>query len=283
MGRNIALGAFDGLHIAHCAVLRGADAVLLFAEHPQKVLRGSAPPQLLTDEERDERLQGMGIALLKVSFEEVARLGPEAFFCEVLLGRFGAAALRCGYHYRFGAGAAGDAAMLRALCRAHGLGLTVVPKVEYKGAAVSSTRIRAALRAGRMDDANAMLGRAFGYDFTVVEGERVGRTLGVPTLNQRFPEGFAAPRNGVYASQAYVGGRWRASVTNVGRRPCFASDELRSETHVIGFEGDLYGRKVPVRLLRYLRPERRFDSLDELKKQIERDILLVEGCALTKN
>jgi riboflavin kinase/FMN adenylyltransferase len=137
---------------------------------------------------------------------------------------------------------------------------------------VSSTRIREALGEGRLADANAMLGRPFGYAFTVTEGERIGRELGAPTLNQQFPPGFAVPKRGVYASQAFVEGAWRASVTNIGVRPCFGGAGLRSETHIMRFMGDLYGQRVPVRLLKYLRGERKFSSLEELKRQIERDI-----------
>jgi riboflavin kinase/FMN adenylyltransferase len=144
--------------------------------------------------------------------------------------------------------------------------------VEYKGEAVSSTRIRAELARGNLEDANAMLGRPFGYTLEVVEGEHIGRTLGAPTLNQRFPPGFAVPKYGVYASQAFAGGEWRASVTNIGVRPCFGGTQLQSETHILAFAGDLYGVRVPVRLLRYLRGERRFASLEELKEQIGKDI-----------
>lgn len=269
--RTIALGAFDGLHVAHAEVLRGAQAVLLFEEHPQKTLCGAAPPQLLADEERRARLLDAGLELLVIPFEDVAGLAPETFFWDILIGRYEAGGLRCGYHYRFGAGAAGTPELLRALCCAAGVALSVVPMVEYQGEAVSSTRIRAALADGRMEDAAAMLGRPFGFAFEVVMGDRIGRLLGAPTLNQKFPEGFAIPRFGVYASQAFVGGRWRYAVTNVGRRPCFDCNELRSETHVMGFKGDLYGQKVPVRLLRFLREEMKFASLDELKVQIARD------------
>ncbi|MCL1952278.1 MAG: riboflavin biosynthesis protein RibF, partial [Oscillospiraceae bacterium] len=176
-----------------------------------------------------------------------------------------------GYDYRFGAGALGDAEALRRLCGARGVSLHAIPEIDYKGAPVSSTRIRQALRDGSLEDANAMLGRPFGYAFPVEEGERVGRTLGFPTLNQAFPAGFAVPRRGVYASQAFVGEEWRPGVTNIGTRPSFAGDALRSETHVLGYEGDFYGQRVPVRLLRFLRPEIKFADTEALKRQIATD------------
>jgi len=277
MKRAIALGAFDGLHTAHMAVLEGAasqaargfaPAVLLFDEHPLRALTGSAPPRLLTDADRDAILHGLGLEILYTSFHEIKDLSPEEFFEDILLGRFHAGALCCGYDYSFGAGALGRLEELRDLCAAHGVLLYATPEIDYRGAPVSSTRIRQALTQGSLEDANAMLGRPFGYAFAVEVGERIGRTMGFPTLNQAFPAGFAVPRHGVYESQAFVNGEWRPGVTNIGTRPSFESPALRSETYVPGFAGDLYGQRVPVRLLRFLRPERKFGNLDELKRQI---------------
>jgi len=272
MDRTIALGAFDGLHAAHRAVLRGANAVLLFNEHPQKLLRGRAPPQLLSDAERDTRLRAAGLELLKIPFEEIAGLSPITFFSEILCKRYHVTALRCGHDYRFGAHAEGDAALLKQLCGTHGVDLAIVPRVIFRGEDLSSSRIRAALLDGRTGEANAMLGRAFGYAFEVVHGARVGHILGTPTLNQRFPEGFIVPRFGVYASRAFVDGAWRAGLTNIGRRPTFDRDELRSETHILRFSGDLYGKRVPVRLLNFIREERRFETMEALKAQIQIDL-----------
>jgi riboflavin kinase/FMN adenylyltransferase len=198
-------------------------------------------------------------------------MSPRAFFEEVLLERCGAGALCCGYDYRFGAGALGDAEELRRLCGARDILLRAIPEIDYRGAPVSSTRIRQALRDGSLEYAHAMLGRPFGYAFPVEEGKHIGRALGFPTLKQAFPAGFAVPRRGVYASQAYAEEVWRPGVTNIGTRPSFAGDALRSETHVIGYEGDFYGQCVPVRLLRFLRPEIKFADLSELKRQIAID------------
>jgi len=269
---NIALGSFDGLHAAHRAVLRGATAVLLFSEHPQMTLRGQAPPQLLTNEERTTRLQAAKLDLLHVDFAELAMLPPEEFIA-LLCGRYGATGLRCGHNFRFGAGAAGDTTLLRELCRAHSMRLSIVPRIVYRGEIVSSTRIRTALQQGEITQANAMLGRAFGYALPVVHGDHLGRRLGIPTLNQHFPAGFCVPRAGVYASRAYVDGMWRSAVTNIGCRPSVSHVTVpRSETHIPSFAGNLYGQCVPVRLLQFLRDERKFATIDDLKAQIERDI-----------
>jgi len=279
MTRSIALGAFDGLHTAHMAVLEAAarqaghaPAVLLFDQHPLQALQGLAPPRLLTDEDRCAMLRALGLELLYAKFNEIKDMPPRAFFQEILLKRFRAGALCCGYDYSFGAGALGHVDELQSLCDAHGVLLCATPEIDYGGAPVSSTRIRQALAAGDLPGANAMLGRPFGYAFPVERGRQVGRTLGAPTLNQAFPPGFAVPRYGVYASQAFVNDEWLPAVTNIGTRPCFEGDELRSETHIIGFSGDLYGQRIPVRLLRFLRPEQKFSSLEQLKAQIAADI-----------
>jgi len=288
MTRAIALGAFDGLHTAHMAVLETAarqeghaPAVLLFDQHPQQALTGLAPPRLLTDEDRDAMLRALGLEILYARFSEMMDMPPQKFFGEILLRRFNAGALCCGYDYSFGAGALGHVEELRQLCGEHGILLQTTPEIDYRGAPVSSTRIRQALGEGDLEDANAMLGRPFGYVFPVERGRQVGRTLGAPTINQAFPSGFAIPRYGVYASQAFVEEQWKASVTNIGIAPTVRHSaegdcppQARSETHIIDFEGDLYGRRVPVRLLRFLRPERAFGSIEELKKQIAVDIHL---------
>jgi len=277
MHRIIALGAFDGLHAAHRAVLRGATAVLLFNQHPQSLLAGLAPPQLLSDEARTARLRSF--ELLHIPFEEIAALPPAQFFREILCERYHAVALRCGHNFRFGAHAAGGTTLLRALCETQGMRLSIVPKVMYQSQPVSSSRIRAALQNGQIEAANAMLGRPFGYDFEVVHGKRIGHLLGTPTLNQHFTPGFCVPRFGVYASRAFVDGVWLPGLTNIGLRPTVmansegtCSPRERSETHIPGFSGDLYGRRVPVRLLRYIREERKFENLEALKQQIQSDL-----------
>jgi riboflavin kinase/FMN adenylyltransferase len=122
-----------------------------------------------------------------------------------------------------------------------------------------------------MERANLLLGRRFAIDFTVVQGRQLGRTLGAPTINQPFPDGFIVPKYGVYASLATVHGREHVAVTNVGVKPTVGSDCVLAETYIHGFSGDLYGESVRVSFLRFLRPERKFDSIDALKAQILRD------------
>lgn len=273
-GVSIALGTFDGLHLGHRKVLQtlGNDGcVLLFREHPQKVLSGKDPGELITPEKEKQLLSVWGIEPLWLDFPEIASFSAERFFNEILMDRFGASSLVCGFNYHFGAGAKGDVSLLGSLCEKKGLRLTVCEPVLYDGLPISSTRIRESLKNGEIRKANAMLGRYFSYDFTVVHGDARGRTLGFPTINQYFSDDFTVPQYGVYASFAIVGGKKYPSVTNVGIRPTVGSVRESSETHIIGYDGDLYGRSVEVCLIEKMRGEIKFSSVAALGEQIARD------------
>lgn len=276
----VALGSFDGLHKGHTAVINSSlsfaargliPCVLLFDKHPQQVLTGKAPAEILSPSLKEKELEKMGVCHFTVAFEEVRNLTAREFVEEILIKKLDAKAICCGYDYRFGHDGAGDAELLKELCAEFHLELKVTAAVNYKGEPVSSTRIRAAVEAGDIETANEMLGRAFSYDFKVIGGKRLGRRLGTPTINQHFPEGFVVPKYGVYISKAYVDGFWHAAVTDIGFRPTFESNTLRSETCILGFSGDLYGKNVEVGLLKYLRPEQKFSSLNELSNQIKLD------------
>ncbi|MDR2647346.1 MAG: riboflavin biosynthesis protein RibF [Oscillospiraceae bacterium] len=281
MNNAIALGTFDGLHLGHRKVLGAALSLarrhglqpmaLLFSEHPQAVITGQAPARLLQNDTRNRMLRELGFHLREIDFASIRSVGAEVFFKDILRAELHAGAIAAGYDYRFGADAFGDAALLATLCENEAIPYTIVPKITYQNEAISASRIRAAIQNGDMQSASAMLGEAFSYAFPVVEGDRIGRTLGAPTINQLFPHGYIVPRFGVYAAAALVDGAWHAAVTNIGRRPSFANDELRSETHILGYTGDLYGQSIPVRLLRFLRPERAFASMGDLAEQIALD------------
>lgn len=281
-GMALALGNFDGVHIGHRAVIGAAvqmarrwellPGAVIFQEHPQKALRGSAPAQLCNGRIRLRAFEAAGAQTVCVlDFERIRGLSPEAFVERILVRGLHARALACGYDYRFGADRAGDADLLRQLCTRYGIRFAMAQEVDFDGLPVSSTRIRTALEEGRVEQANAMLGRPFCYDFTVVGGDHRGRKLGAPTINQYFPAGFVVPKFGVYASHTLVKGRVYPSVTNIGLRPTIGTQSLRSETYIMDFSGDLYGQNIEVSLLHFLRGEIRFDSLEALRAQIAAD------------
>ena len=276
----VALGSFDGLHLGHMAVINKAlsfkaegyiPCALVFDVHPMNVTGAGAPVELMTAQARDKMLESLGVEIKKISFESIMNLSAREFVSEVLLKELGAGAVCCGYNYYFGCGAKADSKELSTLCAEFGIACEVAEKIEYDGAPVSSTRIREALQNGDIELANRMLGREFSYDFVVVSGDRRGRLIGAPTINQHFPDGFIVPKFGVYVSAVCVNGELHPAVTNIGRRPSFTCDDLRSETCIMDFSGDLYGKNVEVKLIKYIRPERAFNSLEELGSQIAVD------------
>lgn len=278
----VALGFFDGLHIGHAAVVSRTlsyqqeglcPCVFTFTMDGGHPAAKSTANALTTERQKEQLLENWGVRLvLCPDFSEFHAMEPESFVDEILVRRLNANAACCGEDFRFGKKAAGDVGQLAALCQARGIRLDVVPPVTFEGERVSSTRIRSLLGEGRVADANRMLGRAFGYDFTVVRGKQLGRKLDSPTINQRLPDGFVPLRHGVYASVSFAGGAWHPSVTNIGLRPTVEdTTAVNSETYICGFSGDLYGARVEVRLLAFLRPEQRFPSVEALRARIHAD------------
>ena len=274
----VALGTFDGLHLGHKKVLLSDTTeydekiALMFAEHPQKTLSGEVPGELITQTKRKDLLNEWGYTSVFLDFAEISKLSPEEFVDKILVEKFNATALCCGFNYRFGEGAKGDVGILKMLCVEREIKLTVCEEVDIDGAPISSTRIRDCLKKGDIRTANKMLGRYFSYDFEVVHGDARGRILGSPTINQFFSENFTVAEYGVYASFTIVNGKKYISVTNIGVRPTIeGGSEKRSETNIVGFDGDLYGQNIEVFLVEKLRGEMAFKSLDELSARISAD------------
>lgn len=279
----LALGAFDGLHRGHMAVVRAAVAapwetgVLTFRQSP----RGGAA--VATPQDKEQLLDAAGVRrLYRLDFSEVKDWEPEDFVREVLAKRCRAKLLCCGEDFRFGKNARGDVALLQQLCLEEGLLLEVVPPVEEEGEKVSSTRIRRAIEEGDLPLANRLLGRPFGFSLEVIHGNHIGTGLGMPTINQAIPEGFVQPRFGVYASWCRVDGGYHWGVTNIGVKPTVGSDQVLAETWMPQFSGDLYGRRVRLFLLGFIRPERKFGSLGELKEEIDKNAAQAKAIAMAQ-
>lgn len=279
--RAVALGIFDGIHLGHRAVisaLLNTDvpcAVYTFSMNSLSTKGGAE--QLCPDEFHDQ-LCTLGVSeLFETDFAAVRSMSPEEFVDEILCRQLRAVAVSCGFNYRFGKGGAGDAALLTALCARRGIAVTVVPAVEINGEPVSSTAIRRAIAAGDMATTRRLLGRNFCLRQPVVDGQHLGRRLGMPTINQTLPAGQACPRFGVYASCAIAQGQIYPAVTNIGRRPTVGADAPLAETYIDGFSGDLYGQTVAVYPLQFLRPEQAFDSLEALQAQIQEDTAIARA------
>lgn len=276
----VALGNFDGMHVGHMAVLEAAKSfesegllpvAVLFDEHSLKAITGKAPAMLMTVTERNRIINENGLRIETLVFNEIRDLSPSDFVEKILVGRLGAAAVCCGYNYRFGKGASGTAQMMSEICGRLGLQCRVSGEVDVDRCAVSSTKIRGFIENGEIEKANKMLGRPFGFSSRVIDGDKRGRVLGFPTINQIIPEELAMPRFGVYQSVVTVNGEKYKGVTNVGRRPTVGTEKILSETHILDFDRDIYGENVDVRLIKFIRPEKKFSSFDELARQIKSD------------
>ncbi len=280
-GSAVALGYFDGIHKGHQVVLGKAlqyakennlvPAVLLFDIHPRKLISGKVPPMLMSEKKKREKLIKMGFTVVDFDFRKSMNYTPEEFAERILIEQLNVKAVSCGYDYRYGKGGRGNAQTLSEYFEPMGIRVFSQEPVLLGEDIISSTKIRELIMAGHIEKANTLLGEFFSYDLVVKRGDGVGHTLGFPTINQFFPADFIVPCYGVYASRVRLGDRYYPAVTNVGIRPTVAKDSMRSETCIIGFSGDLYGKSVEVSLLGYIRGEVKFPSLEELKNQVEKD------------
>jgi riboflavin kinase/FMN adenylyltransferase len=279
-----AFGVFDGVHRGHQAVLRevvararalgGAAVAVTFDRHPQAVLRGAPVPAITSLEHRLVLLEraGAGLALALPFTLDLAPISPEQFLDRFFRDEIPARALVLGFDQRFGRDAAGDFARAKAWGGARGVEVVRAPEVDLGGAKVSSSAVRMAVAGGRLDDAEAMLGRPPSLYGTVVRGDGRGRRLGFPTANLDLHHELLPPR-GVYLAKTEIGGRVYRAVVNIGVRPTFGGGKAEIvEAHVLDFEGDLYGREVELAFVKKLRDERRFDSPEALRAQIAADV-----------
>jgi riboflavin kinase/FMN adenylyltransferase len=281
----LTLGVFDGLHLGHQLIMktvveraRATDAVptvITFAPHPRALLHPeSAPPLLQTFDQKIEALGVLGIEqTIVIHFDKAfAQIRAEDFLREVIADRLHAKEVYLGCGFAFGHGREGNIDLLRTVSQSLGFFADEVPELRLRGRRVSSSRIRELLQQGKVNFARRMLGRPYGVEGRVVRGAERGAQLGFPTANLH-PHNRVIPRNGVYVTATLIDGQWRRSVTNVGTRPTFGSDNESSvETFVMDWSGDLYGDVVRVRFLHRLRDEKKFGSIDELKSHIERDV-----------
>ena len=273
--RRVALGTFDGVHLGHRAVIRGADTVLTFEPHPISVVTPGAAPHLLTSLARKaELIAGLGVQeLVVITFDAAfAAQSAGAFHDEVLVGRLGATHVSVGENFRYGHRAEGTTAVLEADER---FATQVVPLLEIDGEIVSSSHIRGLVAGGAVEYAGELLGGPFSVTGEVVHGEQRGRTLGYPTANLVPVDGYVTPAHGVYACRAWIGEDPQPLVaaTNVGVRPQFVTGlgEL-IEAFLVDWSGDLYGQVLRIEFLKRLRGERRFASVDALLAQMARDV-----------
>lgn len=279
-----ALGFFDGVHLGHGMVLdlcqhlaedAGAEtAVITFDRHPQSLFTPNPPPLINTTEDRRWLIQtwaGMDHLLVLPVNEQVMGM-PWRAFLEMLLQE-GAVGFVCGQDFRFGHKGEGNAEKLAAFAQERNLPCYIVEEQTMDGQKISSTRIRALIEQGDVEDATRLMGHFHMFTGKVVHGQHLGRTLGVPTANLQLPDELVKPAFGVYACRAWVDGNYYVAVTNIGTRPTVDGQGVTVEPWILDFEGDLYGKEITLFFHKFLRPERKFDSLEELKAQIHKDAI----------
>lgn len=286
----LCLGNFDGVHLAHAALLRAgrklahdlsaADAAIpsvlcgvfcfISPSGDYFLNENTRPTHLTTLKERLNALQALKADVVWLcEFPSVRDLSPAAFI-DLLQNHCGCIGVACGYNHRFGKAAQGSP---ERLIEAFGADRTVVlPALEIDGLPVSSSRIRACLLAGDAETAERLLGHPYTLDATVVHGKSLGHTWGFPTANQYFPTDRLIPAHGVYAVLCHTSDGIYPGVANIGLRPTVEDPtRVNCETHIIGFAGDLYGRPLKVEFLKFIRPEQKFESVEALTAAIRRD------------
>lgn len=283
---SVALGNFDGVHLAHRRIIDiavgGADeglipAIALFKVHPGEVVNGTH--EYITEPcQREEILRGLGVEkFYYMDFKKVRDYSPRSFFKDVLVDKLNAAQVVCGFNYTFGRRASGDVSTLSSLCEEFGVKLCVAPQMNMYGEPISSTRIKSLIKSGEVKKAAEMLGRNFSYISEVKGGKHMGRELGFPTINQFLHSGIVVPRFGVYASDVIIGDRVYKGATNIGTSPTIPGEGFRSETYIHDFEGDLYGELVRIELKRFIRPEMKFSCVEELVERVNIDKEITRG------
>lgn len=255
----IALGAFDGMHRAHQTVATGAENVTIYCVNNRFTL--------LQKSIFEQRFPNAVFA----DFSEIRDLSGEAFIEDIILGRFNADIVLCGFNFCFGKSASWNALDLRHYLEEKDVWVRILEHQDFEDMPISSSRIRDALSKGNVKTVNAMLGYSFIFENEVVKGDKRGITIGYPTINQWYPSGLTVPKFGVYESRTIIDGKRYKSFTNLGVRPTWRVKKPLAETHIFDYSGNLYNQTVQVELIDYLREEKIFSSVYELKEQLYND------------
>ena len=279
-----ALGFFDGVHIGHAALLKAcrriADeigckaAAVTFSSHPDTLVQGVTPRLINTIEDRELLLKQAGMDdVVVLPFDKKMQTMHWQDFLALLVESYGAAGLVCGHDFRFGSHGEGNAKLLFDYCKERSMPCAVVPEQKLCGITVSSSHIRELLEKGNIAEANQFLGHPHILSGQVISGRKLGRTLGIPTANLALPEDTVQLPFGVYACRVAVDGKTYLAVTNIGNRPTVGGHRVTVEPWLLDFEGDLYGKALTLSFYTFLRPEKKFPSLDALKEEIGKNAL----------
>ncbi len=276
MKTAIALGTFDGVHIGHKAVLQtaansGLTSIAVAFRIPPKAYFQNEGVILTREDRKTALIKDIGIKQVEyLDFNKVKDISPEDFF-DYLYKTFSPALIVCGYNYTFGKGGKGNTELLKKLCEQKEVELKVIDKVSVDEQPVSSSYIRKLLKDGKTSDAVKLLPDGFFIEEIVLHGDKRGREMSFPTFNQYYSKDMAAVKYGVYMTKAIIDGKAYFGMTNIGIRPTFPLDAPLCETNLFDFSGELYSKTIRLYLLRFIREEKKFSSLEELKTAIYND------------
>ena len=284
--KSLAIGYFDGVHLGHREIIRMSSG---FAEKHGLISaaitfdmsfsrpQGKDKYDILPLDDRIRLLKEIGIQdVIVLPFEDISGMSGKSFAADILKDRCFAAAVFTGRDFRFGSGRDCGTYELSEMCKEFGIQAYTVPDVVVEEKRVSSSAIRKALSDGEIHKALKLLGHEYGFSLPVFHDKHLAEKLGFPTINQSFPDNILVPRMGVYASEINLDGRLFRGITNLGVRPTVGGESVVLETHILDFDGDLYGKKVKVCLKSFVREEKKFGSLLDLSKAIKNDIEFVK-------
>lgn len=275
MLNGIALGTFDGIHQGHRAVIdsiKDYNRIAVTFKKPPKSVLSSKQELIMTPEDKHQALFDYGLdEVYMPEFNAFKDMSAKEFL-DTLIKEYNPKAIACGFNYRFGKGASGDTEFLKNYCDEKGIKLFVSDAVKKDGKIVSSSKIRELISAGETEKANEFIYGGFGFSAEVIHGDHRGRTIGFPTINQIYPVCLVEAKFGVYATEVTIDGDKFKAITNLGYRPTFKTPIITAETYIPHFVGDLYGRRLRIKLLKFLRAEQKFQNTTELKKAIKQDV-----------
>lgn len=276
---SLALGFFDGVHLGHRAVIKSAvdyarqkgskSAVITFYDHPCCYLWGVCPKYILTREERENRIKALGVDYIyELDFESISGLNGQEYLKDILINNFRPVSISTGWNHNFGVNKSGNTKLLRENSEKYGYEYFELSPQKLGNEVINSTTIRKLLSQGKTEKANAMMGEDFSINGKIVEGNKIGRTIGFKTANINYPSELITLSYGVYIVETNFG----KGVANFGIRPTINGSTSVLETHILDFNRDIYGENITVKFKKMIRREKKFESLDELKKQICKDI-----------
>lgn len=288
---SLALGFFDGVHIAHQKLIKNAvdfarkngtkSAVVTLKQQPYCYLNHIEPKYISSRSESFKIIENLGVDyLIELDFEQVSLMSSFEYLKDILVKNFEPIAIFTGFNHHFGLNRQGNCDFLKKYANEFGYKFFSLPSQEINGKLISSSAIREFLEQGEIESANSMLGREFCVSGTVVEGNKIGRTINFPTANISYPDDIVQIPNGVYGVRAELSdGRILNGISNFGVKPTVCENCAKVlETHILdGFDEDIYGQKIRINFLKFIRSEQKFDSIDELKEQIKKDIEFLDN------